>query len=182
VARCLRRPFFIGLLDFDRMHRHRALVLIGALLATGAHAQTGSVNEIWKCRGADGRWTYTNDRREAEQKKCQVVTRQINVAPSPAPRAAPAAPAARPEGFPRESASERASRTASSRDILEKELATEETALAKARQDLAAQEEVRYGNERNYERVLERLQPYKDSVETHEKNVEALKRELNNLR
>jgi hypothetical protein len=28
--------------------------------------------------------------------------------------------------------------------------------------------------------VLERLQPYKDRVETHEKNVEALKRELAN--
>ena len=167
------------------MYRHWALVLIGVFLATAAHAQNGAVNEIWKCRGADGRWTYTNDRREAEQKKCQVVTRQINVAPSPAPRAAPAAPAApsaRPEGFPRESASERASRSASSRDILETELATEETALAKAREDLAAQEAVRYGNERNYARVLERLQPYKDSVETHEKNIEALKRELNNLR
>jgi uncharacterized protein (DUF342 family) len=29
--------------------------------------------------------------------------------------------------------------------------------------------------------VIERLQPYKDSVETHEKNIQALKRELNNL-
>ena len=27
----------------------------------------------------------------------------------------------------------------------------------------------------------ERLQPYKDSIETHEKNIEALRRELNNL-
>jgi hypothetical protein len=41
---------------------------------------------------------------------------------------------------------------------------------------------VREGNERNYARVLERLQPYKDSVETHQKNIEALKRELSNLR
>ena len=145
-----------------------------------AHAQNGPVTEIWKCRGADGRWTYTNDKREAERQNCEVVTRQINVAPppQPAPRAAPS----RPSGFPRESASERASRTESSREILEKELATEEAGLAKAKQDLAAQEAVRYGEERNYARVLERLQPYKDSVETHEKNIEALKRELNNLR
>ncbi|HET7197533.1 MAG TPA: DUF4124 domain-containing protein [Burkholderiales bacterium] len=164
------------------MHRFWAPLLVGAFLALPAHAQTGpnggSVTEIWKCRSADGRWTYTNDRREAEKQKCEVVTRQVNIAPLPPQRP----PAARPGGFPRESAAERERRSSNSREILEKELATEEQALAKARQDLAAQEEVRYGNERNYERVLERLQPYKDSVETHEKNIEALKRELGNLR
>jgi len=161
------------------MHRHWAFLLVGALAALPVHAQNGPVTEIWKCRSADGRWTYTNDRREAERQKCEVVTRQINIAP-PAPTRS--APAARPGSFPRESAAERERRTANSREILEKELATEEAALAKARADLAAQEEVRFGNERNYARVLERLQPYKDSVETHEKNIEALKRELGNLR
>lgn len=160
------------------MHRPWALLVLGAALALPAHAQNGSITEIWKCQGADGRWTYTNDRREAEKQKCEVVTRQINVAPPPPQRTAPS----RPEGFPRESATERERRAANSRQILEKELATEEAALAKARQDLAAQEDVRYGNERNYARVLERLQPYKDAVETHEKNIEALKRELSNVR
>lgn len=173
------------------MDRLWAWILVGAAMALPAHAQTGgnggSVTEIWKCRGADGRWTYTNDRREAERQKCEVVTRQINVAPTPPPSAsrgaAPASPGpgSRPSSFPRETPAERASRTASSREILEKELATEEAALAKAREDLAAQESVRYGSERNYARVIERVQPYKDSVETHEKNIEALKRELSNL-
>jgi hypothetical protein len=169
------------------MHRQWALIIVGALVALPALAQGDAVTEIWKCRGSDGRWTYTNDKREAERQKCEVVTRQINVAPTPAPTPPPAAaprsaPSSRPGGFPRESRSERESRTASSREILEKELSTEEAALAKARQDLADQEAVRYGDERNYARVIERLQPYKDSVETHEKNIEALKRELNNLR
>jgi Domain of unknown function (DUF4124) len=159
------------------MHRHWAFLLAGALAALPARAQNGAGTEIWKCRSADGRWTYTNDRREAERQKCEVVTRQINVAPPAAPPAA----TARPGGFPRESAAERTNRAATSREILEKELAGEQAALAKAREDLAAQEAVRYGNEHNYARVLERLQPYKDSVETHEKNIEALQRELNNL-
>lgn len=159
------------------MYRHWAfLPVVAAFMATTAHAQNGSVTEIWKCRGADGRWTYTNDRREAEKLKCEVVTRQINVAPAPR-----SAPAARPGAFPRESAAERERRASSSREILERELTTEEAALAKAREDLQAQESVRYGDERNYARVIERLQPYKDSVETHEKNIQALKRELNNL-
>lgn len=161
------------------MHRHWAWVLIGASAAMPAHAQNASVTEIWKCRGADGHWTYTNDRRQAEKLKCEVVTRQINVAPAP-PKAAPAKNA-RPGDFPRESPTERANGKARQREILEKELAQEQAALAKAREDLAAQEAIRTGDERNYARVEQRLQPYKDSVETHEKNIEALRRELNNL-
>src|SRR5919198_6600983 len=147
--------------------------------------QQQPVTEIWKCRGADGHWTYTNDRREAEKLKCEVVTRQINVAPAPPlpqQRASPqAGRSARPGEFPKESASERAAARERQREILEQELTNEQAALAKAKQDLAAQEGVRSGNERNYARVEERLQPYKDTVETHEKNIEALRRELNNL-
>lgn len=136
------------------------------------------VTEIFKCKGADGHWTYTNDRREAEKQKCEVVTRQINVAPAqkPPPRNTNA------KDFPRETPQDSANAKARQRDILEKELSQEQQALAKAKEDLAAQENVRYGNERNYARVEERLQPFKDSVETHEKNIEALRRELGNLR
>lgn len=151
------------------MCRVAALAALAVVLAGPAHAQ--SVTEIWKCKGADGRWTYTNDRNEAEKLKCETVTRQVNVAPATKPQ----------PGFPKESASQRANARERQREVLEKELATEEAALAKAKQDLAAQEAVRTGDERNYARVQERLQPYKDSVETHEKNIEALRRELANL-
>ena len=154
------------------MIRAAALLSLAAFVAGSAHAQ-GST-EIWKCKSPDGKWTYTNDRNEAEKLKCETVTRQVNVAP------ATRAPAGS-TGFPRESAEQRASARERQREVLEKELATEQSALAKAKQDLAAQEAVRTGDERNYARVEQRLQPYKDSVETHEKNVEALKRELANL-
>ena len=68
------------------------------------------------------------------------------------------------------------------REILEQELASEQRALAQARQALAEQEAVRGGEERNYSRVESRLQPYKESVENHQKNIEALQRELANLK
>jgi hypothetical protein len=165
------------------MLQRLAVTLVAALLAAGpARAQ---VTEIFKCKSPDGRWTYTNDRAEAERQKCEVVTRQVNVAPTPKPTPPPPPTAstrsARPGEFPKESPSDRASARERQKDILEKELATEQTALAKAKEELAAQEAVRSGDERNYARVLERLQPYKDTVDTHEKNVEALRRELNNL-
>lgn len=168
----------------------RALLLLAAASALAAPVraqqpvatQQTPTTEIFKCKGADGHWTYTNDRREAEKQKCEVVTRQVNVAPAPPPPPRPAAARIpRPTDFPKESASDRASARERQREILEQELASEQTALAKAKQDLAEQEAVRSGGERNYARVEERLQPYKDTVETHEKNIEALRRELNNL-
>ena len=47
---------------------------------------------------------------------------------------------------------------------------------------LAEQESIRSGDERNYARVLERLKPYQDEVGRHQKNVDALRAELNQLR
>lgn len=154
-------------------------VTLGALGATAAHAQ---VTEIYKCYDDNGRPLYTSDKRDTRGKKCELVSREVNVVPAQPVRKATPAPRETPgAGFPRESTSERASAKERQRQILEKELATEQQLLVKAQKDLADQEAIRTGDERNYARVLERLQPYRDSVETHQKNIEALKRELSNL-
>jgi chromosome segregation ATPase len=151
----------------------RALIFVSfAVLATPLRAQT---TEIYKCVDAAGRASYTNDKRETAGRKCELVTTQINVAP-PATRQTRS-----PSSFPKESANDRANAKGRQREILEKELAAEQLDLEKAKQSLAEQEAVRTGDERNYARVIERLQPFKDRVETHEKNVEALRRELANL-
>jgi hypothetical protein len=156
---------------------YRGWVLAGLLLglpAMSSHAQ--QAGEIFKCRSETGQVTYTNDRRQAEKQKCEPVTSKINVAP------AQRAPQGRAPGFPRESASASASARERQRLVLERELASEQQALSQARQALAEQEAVRTGEERNYARVLERLQPYKDAVQNHEKNIQALQRELANLK
>src|SRR5882762_7750457 len=161
------------------MHRPWALgwMAIG-VLAAPAYAQ---VTEIYKCVDATGRPLYTSDKRDTTGKKCDLVSREINVVPAQQiPVQRPSASNAR-SGFPRESASDRANAKERQREILEKELATEQQLLGKAQQDLTEQESVRSGDERNYARALERLQPYKDSLEVHQKNVEALRRELGNL-
>ena len=148
-----------------------AVVVLGVLGAMPAYAQ---VTEIYKCYDENGRPLYTSDKRDTRGKKCELVSREINVVPAPPARKIS-------PGFPKESASERANAKGRQREILEKELREEEQALTKAKQALAEQQAVRGGDERNYARVLERLQPYKDSVETHQKNIEALQRELSNL-
>jgi hypothetical protein len=152
-------------------------LIFGVFIALPAAVHAQARTEIYKCVDASGRAQYTNDQRETAGRKCELVTTQINVAPPPAPPKQNRAETT----FPRESAADRASAKGRQREILEKELAAEEADLAKAKQTLAEQEAVRSGDERNYSRVLERLQPYRDRVETHEKNVAALKRELANL-
>ena len=152
----------------------RALIFVTfALLAGAACAQ---VTEIYKCVEKNGRPLYTSDKRETAGKKCELVTREVNMAPAQRPRAS------NPSSFPKETPAERANAKGRQREILEKELVAEQQSLARAKQDLAEQESVRGGDERNYARVEQRLQPFKDSVELHEKNIEALRRELKNLR
>lgn len=152
----------------------RSLILVAfAACAAPAHAQ---VTEIFKCIDASGRPLYTSDKRETAGKKCELVSREVNVVPTQ--RAKPSSPSS----FPRESAAERSSRGETRREILERELAAEQRLLDQARSTLSAQESIRTGDEKNYARVLERLQPFKDNVELHTKNIEALRRELGSLK
>ena len=132
-------------------------------------------SEIYKCTDQRGRALYTSDKRETAGKKCELVSREINVVPAQKPAAKS------PAGFPKESPNDRAAAKSKQRDTLERELTQEESMLAEARRKLAEQEAVRSGDEKNYARVLDRLRPYQDAVEVHQKNVDALKRELNNL-
>ncbi len=159
------------------MSTRSILIFLGlTAFAATAVAQSQNVTEIWKCADASGRPLYTSDRKDTAGKKCELVSREINVVAPQKPASPP-----RSTGSLRESSEQRAAAKERQRGILEGELKTEEGLLAKAQQELAAQQDVRYGNERNYARVLERLQPYQDNVDLHQKNVDALKRELSNL-
>jgi hypothetical protein len=130
---------------------------------------------------ANGRATYTNMKEETYGKNCSVVMREISVVPA-APAARAAKPTPSPEGFPKVDPATQRTRDDARRRILEEELSGEEKALAQAKAELTQQESIRTGDEKNYQRVLDRLQKYKDEVERHEKNVAALKKELNNAK
>ena len=135
---------------------------------------------IWSCKDRDGRTHVTNLREDTLGKNCKVVQQsRVQVLPAPAQSGKPAARP--PTAFPREDPQTRASAKSRQREILEREMAQEEESLGRTRRELAEQESVRYGDERNYAKVLERLQKYKDAVEVHEKNIDSLRRELSNL-
>jgi hypothetical protein len=154
----------------------RRLVLAAPLLlALPAWADT------FKCIDANGRATYTNIKEETRGKNCTVVMREISVVPA-VPPARGNREASSPAGFPKVDSATQRNRDDARRRILEEELDGEQKALVQAREELARQESIRSGDERNYQRVLDRLQKYKDEVERHEKNVAALKRELDNVK
>jgi hypothetical protein len=140
-----------------------------------------ALGDTFKCLDANGRATYTNMKEETTGKNCTVVMREISVVPAiPAPRPSTANPS--PAGFPKVDAATQKSRDNARRRILEEELSGEEKALAQAKAELTEQEGIRTGDERNYQRVLDRLQKYKDEIERHQNNVEALRKELSNAK
>ena len=65
---------------------------------------------------------------------------------------------------------------------VEGEVQTEQKALEDARAALSSGQEVRNGNERNYQKYLDRVKGLQDAVDAHQSNLDALQKEIANLR
>ena len=165
-------------------------IVAALFVALQAHA---AGNVMYECTDANGARQFTNV--PENPKACKALNIQMNTAPPPPPpagapaqanvgRVSPARPAAAPTpaGFPRVDRETQASRDNDRRRILENELANEQKLLDDAKRDLATQESQRLGDERNYQRVLDRLEPYKKKVKQHEDNVAAIRREIASVR
>jgi hypothetical protein len=132
-----------------------------------------AVAETCKYLDSEGHITYSNVPIK-NAKKVSCFDTPAAVAPPPA--ATPDKPSARVNPTTQRK------RDDERRRILEEELTREQSSLDEAKKTLAEQEEIRMGGEKNYQRVLERLKPYQEVVEQHQRNVTALKQELANLR
>lgn len=146
----------------------RPLALLVALLPLTASAQT-----IYKCIDASGGTVISNSRLE---KNCKAIASSPeNSLPAP-PKARPAGAAANPSpaGFPRVPEDTQKARDGDRRHILEQELAGEQRSLEQARKDLSEQEALRG--------PADRLAPYRDRVAQHERNIQAIQKEISNLR
>ena len=151
----------------------RKIIIVGIGLLAVPLARA----DVFKCVDEDGHVTYTNTK-PSPKAKCTTLSRDQRV--STVPGRATNAPS--PASFPKVDGDTQKARDNDRRKILEQELATEQKSLEQAKKDLSEQEAIRTGDERNYQRVLDRLQPYKDKVALHERNIEALKKEIGNLR
>jgi hypothetical protein len=157
-----------------------AITLFTAVTACALHAAS-ALAEICMYRDAQGKVTYTNVAAAAPKGAKKIRCFQA-ASPPPVSSVAPQRSEPAERDFPSVDRNTQRERDAERRRILERELAAERGRLARARQELEEQESVRTGNERNYQRFLDRVQPYREAVETHERNVQALQREINNLR
>lgn len=156
-----------------------------ALLGSSPVAAQGV---IYKCTPPNGSVEYTDIRRGSY---CQAMDLPGTVIAAPPKRTAPArnvatpAPAAtpaQPGGFPRVDGAEQRARDADRRAILDDELRSEQQKLDALRAEYNNGAPERRGDERNYAKYQERTAALRDSVSRSEKNVEALKREIANIR
>jgi hypothetical protein len=137
--------------------------------------------DIWECMDESGNKRFTNIK--AESKGCKLlVVAPLNTVPAakaPQAKGAPAPASSKtPDSFPKVDTETQKQRDNDRRRILDQELANEQKLLDQAKKELADQESQRLGSERNYQRVLERLEPYKKKVKLHEDNIGNLRREL----
>lgn len=157
-----------------------ASLTCGALLMLGWPAQGQA--QIFLCTDANGHKELTDTNKPG----CKVL--DVPGATIPAPprhggmQPAPRAPLTSPSDFPRVDSAEQRARDADRRGILEEELRNEQQKLADLRKEFNNGEPERRGDERNYAKYQERVAALRDSISRSEKNIDALKREIANIR
>ena len=163
--------------------RATLVLAAGIALSNTAAAQT----PVYKCVDAEGRVEFTDSSRRG----CKPL--DLGYLPPAAPRASAPIPAVRPSSpppassvspaaFPRVDSAQQRERDNDRREILHDELRSEEKKLADLKREFNNGEPERQGNERNYAKYQERVSGMRDDINRSERNVEALRREIANLR
>jgi len=156
------------------------MVLLAATIGY-AHAQS----EVYLCVDEHGNKEYKNT---GATKGCKRVELPgITTIPAPVARkssrpSAAAKTSASPPDFPKVDSGTQKTRDTDRKQILLDEMKAEEQKLANLKKEYGNGEPERRGDERNYAKYQERVSGMKDDINRSEKNIEALKRELGNLK
>ena len=156
---------------------------IALLLASSLRAET-----IYRYLDDGGGVTYTNIPSKLPRKGVE----KINVMIPPTPTAPgvpgdvrlPSAPVVKvkpssPINFPKVDSQTQRKRDQSRKQILDDELQAEVNSLDASRKALAEGESVKIvAADKNHQKYVERLQALKETVSLHERNVDALKKEI----
>lgn len=151
------------------------------LVAFGcAHAQS----DVYLCVGENGQKEYKNTGLTKGCKKVDLPG--ITMIPAPPARKASvqtaSAKTSSPSDFPKVDSDTQKARDNDRRQILLNEMKSEESKLANLKKEFNNGEPERHGDERNYAKYQERVAAMKEDMNRSEKNVEALKREIGNLK
>jgi hypothetical protein len=138
-------------------------------------ALAADANVTYKCPGNN--YSNTISAKEAKDKGCTVLENApVTVIQSVKPRA-PVAATSGPAGTRVDPADQRA-RDNDARRILEAELKREEERLATMKAEYNNGEPERQGNEKNYQKYLDRVADMKSAIGRKESDIAALKREI----
>jgi hypothetical protein len=160
-----------------------AMLLLGA--STAALAQAGNT-VVYRCPGPPPLYTDAITPQQAKDRNCRTIEgAPITIVQLPKPRPvqspAPAGASAPRPADAKVPAAEQRARDSDARRILEDELAREETRLQELKKEFNGGEPERQGNERNYQRYLDRVESLKADIARKESDIAALKRELAKL-
>jgi hypothetical protein len=149
--------------------------------ATLAAAQ--SPNVVYKCPGNPVLYTDALTPEQARERGCTTIEgAPITIVQSPPRKPAPPPAASTPRpGGERVDPGVQRERDSDARRILGEELAREEARLAELRREYNDGQPERRGDERNYQRYLDRVAEMKAGLVRKEADVAALKRELAKL-
>lgn len=161
---------------------NRSLASLFVLASLGAQAQ----GTVYRCPGPPVLYTDALSAKEAHEKGCRTIEgTPITVlqAPKPRPSVAAAAPGAEgargAEG--RIDAGQQRVRDDERRRVLQTELRQAEERLGTAQREFNNGQGERRGDERNYQKYLDRMAELKDNIARYEADVQALKREIAKL-
>ncbi|WP_454764235.1 DUF4124 domain-containing protein [Cupriavidus campinensis] len=159
---------------------------LGLGLGAWSRPAPAQSSDVYMCKGPNGVPEYRNGN-PGGGKDC----RKLNlpdVITVPGGRTAgasgggKAAAAASPAAFPRVDSATQKNRDGERRAVLEQELQSEEAKLAGLRGEYNNGEPERQGNERNYQKYLDRTARLRDDIARTEANAASLRRELSNLK
>jgi len=149
-----------------------------------AWAQDGNAKPVYRCPGPPVLYTDALSADEARARGCRTIegapVTVVQTRPVAPAATAPAAPAARPADSRVDPAAQRA-RDSDARRVLADELAREEGRLVELRREFNNGEPERRGDERNYQRYLDRVAEMRAGIARKEADIAALKRELAKL-
>lgn len=144
-----------------------------------------SAKPVYRCPGPPVLYTDALTSQEARERGCRSIEgTPITViqgrSRSPAPAPAATAPAARSADSRVDPAAQRA-RDSDARRILSEEARREEERLVELRKEYNNGEPERRGDERNYQRYLDRVAEMKAALQRKEADIAAIRRELSKL-
>lgn len=156
-------------------------VLFASALCASAAVHAADVT--YKCPGNNYYNSNTIGAKEAKDKGCTVLDAPpitVIQGPKPRPAASSAAGASGPASAKIDPAEQRA-RDSDARRILEAELKREEERLAVMKTEFNNGEPERRGDEKNYQKYLDRVNDMKSAMARKENDIASIKRELAKL-